>query len=463
MFTVAFHAKAGSVTPINITIMNPNVNSYLLNATLNGPVQINSAVNGQVRVFVSVPTVVAVVFSNGQHTINETAGSNFNVSFNIYNVTVGVGYYRMAIHWDPSVLSLQHGTAADVVEGPWMKSFGSTMWFVSSINNTAGTIGAIESGLLNNTLGATGNGAMFTVAFHAKARVTLGNTTIAILDPNVHSYLLDASLEDEVHIDSVMNGQVLVPPVISPTVVAVVFSNGQHTANKMAGSNFTVSFNIYNVTVGVGYYSMAIHWNPSVLSLKTGTPADVVEGPWMKSFGSTMWFVSSINNTAGTIGVIESGLLNYGLGATGSGTMFTVAFHSKAGIVTPGNPVINITIAILDPNVHSYLLDASLEDEVHIGSVVNGTVLMTKAGDLGGYPPGSNVPQFGYFDGSCGADDIPLFVQCYRGTAPAQWEYLGDLGGYPPGSVVPQFFYFDGSCGADDVALFIRCYRGTGP
>jgi hypothetical protein len=91
------------------------------------------------------------------------------------------------------------------------------------------------------------------------------------------------------------------------------------------------------------------------------------------------------------------------------------------------------------------------------------SVQITKVGDFGGYPSGSVVPQFGYFDGSCGPDDIPLFIQCYRGTAPAQWEYLGDLGGYPSGSVVPQFFLVTGSCGPVDIPLFIQCYRGTGP
>jgi outer membrane protein assembly factor BamB/ABC-type transport system substrate-binding protein len=90
-------------------------------------------------------------------------------------------------------------------------------------------------------------------------------------------------------------------------------------------------------------------------------------------------------------------------------------------------------------------------------------VKVTVAGDLGGYPKGSVVPQFGYFDGSCGPDDIPLFIQCYRGTAPANDTYLGDLGGYPPGSVVPKFFYCTGSCGPVDIPLFVLCYRGQGP
>jgi parallel beta-helix repeat protein len=90
-----------------------------------------------------------------------------------------------------------------------------------------------------------------------------------------------------------------------------------------------------------------------------------------------------------------------------------------------------------------------------------GSMQITKVGDFGGVPPGSVVPQFGYFDGSCGADDIPLFLQCYRGTAPPQWEYLGDLGSMVNG--VPTFFKCDGKCDATDLVLFIRCYRGTGP
>jgi hypothetical protein len=87
------------------------------------------------------------------------------------------------------------------------------------------------------------------------------------------------------------------------------------------------------------------------------------------------------------------------------------------------------------------------------------TILFERLGDLGGLVNG--VPQFFQFDGSCGPDDIPLFLQCYRGTAPADTMYLGDLGTFVNG--VPQFFYFDGKVDAADLALFIRCYRGQGP
>jgi hypothetical protein len=51
MFTVAFHAKAASLTPGNITIRSPNTaTTYLLNATLDGAITIDAVVNGQVTV-----------------------------------------------------------------------------------------------------------------------------------------------------------------------------------------------------------------------------------------------------------------------------------------------------------------------------------------------------------------------------------------------------------------------------
>lgn len=82
-----------------------------------------------------------------------------------------------------------------------------------------------------------------------------------------------------------------------------------------------------------------------------------------------------------------------------------------------------------------------------------------KIGDLGSLVNG--VPTFGAFDGVCNAADLSLFLQCYKGTAPAQWECLGDLGSMVNGA--PTFFKCDGKCNAADMALFIICYRGQGP
>jgi hypothetical protein len=246
----------------------------------------------------------------------------------------------------------------------------------------------------------------------------------------------------------------------SAVTMSVVFSNGLSTIGEFAGCNFTVSFNIITYdTPGIWEYSLDIHWDPNVLELRDNNPdIDVVEGPWMKSFGDTLFFDGNNNYmdlAAGNLTAIGCEFYGSATVATGYGTMFYVYFKAKAPSATPSS--ISIT-ELNNEDDGSYLLDVNLEP-VTINAVVDGAVLVTKAGDLGGMANG--VPTFGVFDGSCGPDDIPLFIQCYRGTAPAQWAYLGDLGSLVNG--VPTFFQFDGSCGADDVALFILCYRGQGP
>jgi hypothetical protein len=82
-------------------------------------------------------------------------------------------------------------------------------------------------------------------------------------------------------------------------------------------------------------------------------------------------------------------------------------------------------------------------------------ILMTIAGDLGGGVP----PKFLNCDGVVDGKDLALFLQCYHGTAPAQYMYLGDLGGGVP----PTFFKRDGVVDGKDLALFLQCYKGQGP
>jgi len=155
---------------------------------------------------------------------------------------------------------------------------------------------------------------------------------------------------------------------VPPTTISVVFENGTNAITKTLGSDFIVSFNISTAAV-VGFYSISVGWDPTVLSLKTGTAADIVEGPWMKAFGATLWAgPSGIDNVVGKIAAIPDGLLAYPPAATGSGTMFTIAFHAAHAQAYPG------AIKILDPNVNSYLLNGTLTTAVNIDNTVNGTV-----------------------------------------------------------------------------------------
>jgi len=85
----------------------------------------------------------------------------------------------------------------------------------------------------------------------------------------------------------------------------------------------------------------------------------------------------------------------------------------------------------------------------------DGSILITKVGDFGGGVP----PAFFNCDGSVDGKDLALFLQCYKGTAPAEAMYLGDLGGGVP----PQFYNCDGKVDGKDLSLFLQCYKGLGP
>jgi parallel beta-helix repeat protein len=111
--------------------------------------------------------------------------------------------------------------------------------------------------------------------------------------------------------------------------------------------------------------------------------------------------------------------------------------------------------------ISAYVSPVQGETDMADNNCPDGSVLITKVGDLGSGVP---VPQFFQCDGKVDSADVPLFVRCYRGTALPEAMYLSDLGGLPKsGPPVPQFFQCDGKVDAADVTLFIRCYRGTGP
>ena len=157
-------------------------------------------------------TAVAIVFENGLHEITKAPCSNFNV-----NVTVSldpgemIDFCDVEIHWDPTVLELQTGTVADVVEGPWMKSFGTTVFAVQAPDNAAGILPDIACGYLGLTGNQTGSGVFCTIKFHCKS---YGDGNITIWDPayspDTHETYLLSGL-NLVPIDVVYNGVVHQP------------------------------------------------------------------------------------------------------------------------------------------------------------------------------------------------------------------------------------------------------------
>jgi peptide/nickel transport system substrate-binding protein len=240
---------------------------------------------------------------------------------------------------------------------------------------------------------------------------------------------------------------------------------GGYSNNPVAVGDFFYQLSKAPPSVSTPIYGINLNAVSSITNV-TYVPPKIPQGPIFVNYTVHVTYVNTtgpviivglslkrINILTGAYLVLTEKILTMGPGSslttsliwsentTGSNATWVIDFNAVP-IATAGGEVYPTSSTTLDVN-----------------STHTCTITSSVLGDLGGYPSGQVVPQFGYFDGSCGPDDIPLFIECYRGTAPAQWMYLGDLGGYPKGSVVPQLGYVDGKCGPDDIPLFIQCYR----
>ena len=139
-------------------------------------------------------------------------------------------------------------------------------------------------------------------------------------------------------------------------------------------------------------------------------------------------------------------------GTIGTGTVTGMPSGSSTPLFFTWNTT---GIAYGNYTISAYALPVPGETDTADNSLTDGLVLITKVGDLGvGVPPA-----FFSCDDSVDGKDLALFLQCYKGTAPAEAMYLGDLGGGVP----PQFYDCDGKVDGKDLALFLMCYKGLGP
>jgi len=154
--------------------------------------------------------MVEVIFENGSNEITTVPCDNFVASIKVtLPAGVVIDFWSMEIHWDPAVLELQTGTAADVVEGPFMKAFGTTIFLVLDPDNAAGILPEIACAFLV-AVKASGTGILCDIKFHCKS---FGDGNIIIFDPyppGDETYLIDGL--NPVPIDVVINGVVHQPP-----------------------------------------------------------------------------------------------------------------------------------------------------------------------------------------------------------------------------------------------------------
>jgi hypothetical protein len=148
-------------------------------------------------------------------TINVTLSIAHKIDFfDIYDIT-----------WNSTVLELETGTDDDIVEGPYMKAFGTTVFTFAGINNTIGTIGEVACGYLTSSE-ANGTGVLFSIKFKSTDDARAGDTSpIAIGDG---TYLLDAKTDQSWFMNStnglqIDDGSVNIVPEFPASVLLPLF------------------------------------------------------------------------------------------------------------------------------------------------------------------------------------------------------------------------------------------------
>jgi hypothetical protein len=175
--------------------------------------------------------IVEIRFENGLNEITKAVCNNFDVTVYV-TLTPGtqIDFTDLEIHWDPAVLELQTGTSADVIEGNWMKSFGSTVFVCSEPDNVAGILPDIGCGYLAGGP-ASGEGDFCKIKFHAK---DLGDPTLILIWlPGMETwFLLGPNL---VPIDATIDGTVHIPiPPATPPIAVFSLSPSYPTGTIIA-------------------------------------------------------------------------------------------------------------------------------------------------------------------------------------------------------------------------------------
>lgn len=146
----------------------------------------------------------------------DAPGMDFDVNVTIANMPRADFFDIYNITWDPDIIELRTGSDADIVEGPFMKSFGTTVFAVTYVDNVNGRIDNVACGFLTLVF-AEGNGVLFTIKFKSKG---IGTTIIDIQEGWV--YNMSHQPEPQAWNATIQTGTVnVVPEFPSSTILAI--------------------------------------------------------------------------------------------------------------------------------------------------------------------------------------------------------------------------------------------------
>jgi len=243
-----------------------------------------------------------------------------------------------------------------------------------------------------------------------------------------------------------------------PKAWQIPFVNGEVTVTLYPGRYHLQLYNQYGIPYDEGNFTVSAG---QILYLQT---------PWSRHDVA----VTSVKSSKPAVGQGFNDSINVTVTNMGLYTeTFTVTSYANATSIASQNVTLtngrSTTITFTWNTTgfakgNSYTISAYAwpvlgEANLANNNFVGYSVQITKVGDLGSRVGGTNV--FGVFGGLVTSTDLQLFLQCFKGTAPAQWIYLGDLGSRI--GTTNKFFVCNGRVDSTDLNLFLQCFKGLGP
>jgi len=315
------------------------------------------------------PTSMEIYFENGLHEITKAYGSSFQVELRIVDVEQAdpIVQWMARIEWDPAVLELVN-PATDLIEGSFMKNFGSTVFTYKPI--IAGKIPEVTCGFLV-VAEAYGTDDAAWITFRAKG---FGDSPVTIYGSDMLRG--DGSSKDH----TIVDGLVYVPP---PPATP---PNAEFTPAD--GSFFDVGTDVpLDGTAST----------PGIDTLPTVHNCPITEYKWEIDVGND--------------GTIESTLY----GATNS-------FHCDG----PGPVGITLTVTAPDPTPPTAPTYVDHNSEKHVIMQVTPSVgpaidVYTEKGGIG---PGGVYP-FGWSDAFGPQEEVTVYAKVTYNVEPVEYKPVG--------------------------------------
>jgi len=254
----------------------------------------------------------------------KATGTQFTIAVMITDVTNLYGF-DLKLRWNTTFLDY----VSHSVHVPRDTYLDGVLWnpvlqLADEVNATAGTYW-ISCASMAPAPSFNGTGTVFTMTFevvyHPVQPEPDANITLEL-------YSTDLAAQGGGSIDhTTENGTVILHAL--PLVSTILYT--EPTAfRKSQGVSFPVNVSVQDVT-GLYAFDISLYYNTTLLDALS-----LAEGQFLKSGGSTLPFITEINETEGEVRFADS-LMGAPTGVNGSGALFTITFQSSTAATGPSD------------------------------------------------------------------------------------------------------------------------------